>query len=76
MKYLTGLVFLLGAGAALAAAPPPATPPSGEVKEKLICKSIVKPGSRLARERRCLTAAQWVEQRKTARDAIEDARAR
>ena len=38
---------------------------------KLICETSIETGSRLARKRTCLTAAQWEEQRRQNRMDIE-----
>jgi hypothetical protein len=39
----------------------------------MICRSVSRVGSRLARERRCLTRAQWEEDRASQRRNTEDA---
>lgn len=52
-------------------ASPGATPP--EAKPKLICEHEEKVGTRLGGHRVCKTAAEWAEERRAARDAVDRA---
>lgn len=59
-----------------AAAATPASGPSTAAKEdpnRIICEKVQETGSRLNARKTCMTAAQWVEQRKRDREAVEDA---
>ena len=76
MKHLTGLALLLLGGAAVAAEPAPTAPRTTEKAEKPVCKTVPQLGSRLARKKVCQTGPDSTEQRKSARDGLDDVRMR
>jgi len=57
---------------ALMAAEPASSAATPDPNE-MVCRSVRSIGSRLARERRCLTRAQWEEDRLNNRRSTEDA---
>jgi len=78
MKRIAVIAHSLSISALLCAANAPAETSSEVAKKarnsdpnKLICETSVETGSRLARKRTCLTAAQWEEQRRQNRMDIE-----
>lgn len=46
-----------------------------KASQRVICRDIEKIGSRLAKERVCMTAQQWDERRHTEQDGVRDAQA-
>jgi hypothetical protein len=58
------VLALIAAEPATAAAPDP---------NEMICRSVGTIGSRLARQRRCATRAEWEENRRNERRSTEDA---
>ena len=59
--------------ALLAAEPTTAATQSTENPDEMICRSVARIGSRLGRERRCLTRAEWEADRLNNRRSTEDA---
>jgi hypothetical protein len=59
--------------ALIAAEPATADAPAIDNPNEMVCRSIRQIGSRLGRERRCLTRAQWDEDRLNQRRMTEDA---
>ncbi|HEX6741026.1 MAG TPA: hypothetical protein VF079_04430 [Sphingomicrobium sp.] len=76
MTIWTGVTALvLSAAAASASTPAPgqsSTAPKDD-PNRIICEKVQETGSRLNARKTCMTAAQWVEQRKRDREAVEDA---
>ena len=80
----SGKTVLAGVGVALLMSAAPAMAqvtalesqtPSAKSKDpnRIICEKIQETGSRLNTRKTCMTAAQWVEQRRRDREAIEEA---
>jgi len=76
------LLVGIASGALLSVAVPALASPTGnapapEAKDKdpnrIICEKVQETGSRLNTRKTCMTAAQWVEQRRRDREAIEEA---
>ncbi|HYJ53511.1 MAG TPA: hypothetical protein VEW04_10115 [Allosphingosinicella sp.] len=59
--------------ALIAAEPAIAEAPAVQNPDEMVCVSVRQVGSRLGRERRCLTRAQWAEDRANQRRNTEDA---
>jgi len=59
--------------ALIAASPPAAETPAVQNPDEMVCVSVREIGSRLGRQRRCLTRAQWEEDRRNQRRSTEDA---
>jgi len=71
MSYLIAAAFLLS-GATPQTAPPAAPDAAGD---KRICREFAQTGSRLARKRVCMTAAEWTEHERITQDVLDrDAR--
>jgi len=68
MKTLAFSILALIASPAAAEGTPSSTPDPNE----MICRSVPQLGSRLARERRCATRAQWAEDQRNSRIATEN----
>ena len=68
-------VTLMSAAAASASTPAAAQPSTTAKQDpnRIICEKVQETGSRLNARKTCMTAAQWVEQRKRDREAVEDA---
>ena len=81
-KMLAGAVcaiLMFGAAPAPAQTTTSGAPASTAAKDdpnRIICEKVQETGSRLNTRKTCMTAAQWVEQRKRDREAVEDAQRR
>ena len=69
------LALALSPTGAFAEEAPANTPAKADDADKLICRVESTTGSRLQKEKRCLTAAQWREMKRDDRMAVEKAQA-
>ena len=71
-KHLAAIAALLSYGLAVpATAQAPSAPAKDKDPEEIVCEKQVVLGSRLATKRRCLTRAQWAEERRESKNLIE-----
>lgn len=70
---LVAIAALLAGGLAVPAAaqPPAAAPAKVKNPNEIVCEKQTVLGSRLATKRKCLTRAQWEDQRRVAQDLVE-----
>lgn len=78
IRQLAIVSLLLATTPALALAQQPDRPPTADTKKdpgRKICKTIQKTGSRLGGQRICMTAQEWEEQRRVAREITREGQA-
>lgn len=71
--YAAAFGVLLTQSLAVAATPhqAPAPPSASSDADEVVCEKQTSIGSRLAKKRKCLTRAQWAQERLTHRQAVE-----
>lgn len=67
-----GLMLVLGAAPASSQSQPTGQPAAQKDPNRVICQRVEQIGSRLMSKRICMTAAQWDEQRRQDRQALQD----